>query len=49
MIYLKALGYFLLFAVITLLALYIIAWIPVVDRLVRWCSHYPNSLEECKE
>ena len=29
--------------------LYLIAWIPVADRLVRWCEYYPASLANCRE
>lgn len=36
-------------AILFFLVLYALMWIPVVDGLVRWCSYYPNSLEDCKE
>lgn len=46
---LKRLGFVLLLVITTLFILYLIAWVPVVDRLARWCDYYPNSLESCKE
>lgn len=29
--------------------LYLLMWIPVVDRVVNYCKHYPKLLLDCKE
>ena len=29
--------------------LYLLMWIPVVDRVVNPCKHYPKLLLDCKE
>jgi len=27
---------------------YIIAWWPVIDKLIHWCEYYPESLADCR-
>lgn len=35
--------------IIIAVILYVMAWIPVADRLIRWCEYYPASLADCRE
>lgn len=37
----------IIFAVLALL--YALMWIPVVDRVINPCKHYPDLLIDCKE
>lgn len=39
-----------LLAVLGILLIMIVSYYwPVIERLINWCDHYPQSVADCKE
>lgn len=45
---LKITGVVAYFVVLITLMAFLFAWTPVIEKVVNWCSYYPESLEDCR-